>query len=170
MKKSAIVTALIFGFLAIGIKAQIRDDISPEVRELILTPELVDARDNSQTVTFFVRVTDEASGVSNVTLYLFPSRSDYIIPLKLERISGGANDGLYTGFKVIAAGEPFRTWTIVGITASDAAGNTRNIFGNEIVQQGFAASFQVIGNSTAPPFVKNRKRVRFFNPQSASAK
>lgn len=159
MKKLTIVFALIFGLLAAGASAQNTDGTAPEIREVSVTPESVDVRDSAQTVTFFVRATDAGSGVSNVDLQLFPSSTDYILTLSLQRISGDQNDGIYSGFITIPAGATSQTWLIVAVTSLDAAGNRVYISGNQFVQRGFAASFQVISNSL--PF-KRRKRVRFL--------
>jgi hypothetical protein len=162
MKKFTIIFTLILGLSVIGISAQTSDSAAPKILELDLTPDSVDVRSNSQTVSFTARVTDEASGVSRVTLYLFPGFTDYIIPLKLERISGDGNDGIYIGMITIVAFETARTWNLTGIESSDAAGNKIFISGSQFAQLGFATSFQVISNSPPTPPFNKRKRIRFI--------
>lgn len=162
MKKLTILFALIFALSAIGSSAQTVDNTAPEIRELIVTPDAVDVRTESKTVTVLARVTDAASGVSNVTLYIRPGALDYIIPLKLERVSGDANDGIYIGMINIVAYQSAERWVIGSVMSTDAAGNTVLIGNSEFAARGFAAGFQVISNSPpAPPFNK-RKRVRFL--------
>ena len=160
MKKLTIYIVLVFGLLAISINAQTVDNLAPEILEVNVSDDAVDVRTDSKTVFFTVRATDAISGVSNVTLYVYPG-SDYIIPLKLDRVWGDSNDGIYVGSVIIRAGEISGRWTLLAIAAADAAGNIRDIRSNEFVQRGFATGFQVISNSlppTLPP--KNRKRMR----------
>jgi hypothetical protein len=99
------------------------DTVAPVLRAVNVTPEPVVLRqDRVSTITFKVRATDDV-GVTAVEAIVVSARNDDDGgPLKLHRVSGTAQDGIWAGSVVVDSGLTTGRWAATAVVV-DKAGN-----------------------------------------------
>jgi hypothetical protein len=132
--------------------AQISDVEAPQLVSISFTPNSVDVRTTSQTVTVTADITDNLSGVNYAAAYFYsPGRSENS-SASLSRISGTALSGTYRGTATIGPGVESGAWLLDSFYAYDNAGNRRTLSGAALaaIQPARTLTVDSIPDNTKP--------------------
>ena len=147
---SAYLAAIAF---VIPAQAQFSDITPPELVEFSFAPNSIDLSGGPQDVTVTLRVTDDLSGTSFVTLNFQSPSGQQVVRVNAGRTSGDSFDGIYEG---IASFSPFvesGDWQVSGVFLRDFVGNSANIFTAVLASRGFPTALEVITDQSdvTPP-------------------
>src|SRR5947207_2393269 len=75
------------------------DEVPPAIKDVSVSPSVVDVRSGPVTVTVSISSSDEQSGVNWLVFFATNAAmtAGGVVPPYLERTSGSANDGVWTG-------------------------------------------------------------------------
>lgn len=102
------------------------DTSAPTLVSVALNPDTVSVGSAEATVTLTMRVTDDVSGVQNVTVNLTsPTRVRTVAGVSWAPTSGSRNDGTWVFELKIPAGSELGTWVLTDFVLTDVSGKTR---------------------------------------------
>jgi hypothetical protein len=118
--------ALVF-FLTVGIAYAQQDITPPSLVSVSFAPAQVDTSNGPATITITAHVTDDLSGVEDVTLYFrsLESVQHFVLDfdVKKERKSGDAQDGFYVATVTLPQYAAYGDWKMTTFGLTDSAGN-----------------------------------------------
>jgi hypothetical protein len=140
------------------------DEDPPQITELSITPASVDTSSGPASVTVTARIVDTLAGAGSpqgsgtVALLRFYSPSkNQIVDAVMDggdRVSGSAQDGVYTVSITVPRYAEQGVWEIDASTLYDAAGNTRTVNAASLSAAGLPTGFTQAGaGDTAGPVV-----------------
>ena len=148
------------------------DTVAPSVVAFSVSPTTIDTSLTNQTLTFSVRITDDASGVSAGTTAA-PSQITMRGPTgshtvsttfgTAQRVSGSSLDGVYASSTTIPRWSEQGVWTVQSLVVRDNVGNARTLLAPDLV----GATFQTMFTQTGPgDIVSPRFRAFTITPSS----
>jgi hypothetical protein len=140
------------------------DITPPELREINLTPAVIDTSLSNQTLMITARLVDDLCGVGALTsdrpglgraMFEFssPSKNQFVNASMSgwDRVSGDEHDGMYTGsMRMPRFSEP-GVWTLVRATLRDDLGNRRQMDLAQFLRLGLPGQFVVQGTGDVTP-------------------
>jgi hypothetical protein len=106
--------------------ATVYDDEAPEIQNVTITPTNFDTTDAAQTVTFEIEITDDISGVANISIGLIP----VVNPMEATWLDtytitdGDALDGVFTLEVELPQGATIGFWRVNNIDVEDTLGRS----------------------------------------------
>ncbi|MFN8073802.1 MAG: Calx-beta domain-containing protein [Kineosporiaceae bacterium] len=149
----ACMTAALLGAAVLPTSA-VSDTSAPEVVSLSVSATSVDVEDGDGKVTVTAAITDDLSGLDYASVYWWhPSAPESWVAVGLwdaRRVSGTANDGIYTDDLVFPQYARSGTWFLQRIVLRDKAKNERSLSAQEIADSGLARAIEVYSGGSAP--------------------
>lgn len=119
---------LLFGF-AVMVHAQ-EDITPPSLASVKFEPEVIDTSDGPATITATIHVTDDLSGVGDVTLYFRKAGTTQVGMIEFREdefygrlIEGDNLDGYWQGRMTLPRYSAFGTWELYYVGMQDNVGN-----------------------------------------------
>ena len=136
--------------LAVGPPAQAAgsscDTTGPTIVDVAMSPGAVNVTSGARRITFTVKVTDDVTGATEVSVEAasprLPGGRSRYASVFLSRVSGTATDGTWTGFMRIPQGTAPGRWTF-DVSANDAAWNGMYSTSDDLKQHGWPWHFAV---------------------------
>jgi hypothetical protein len=141
---------------AIASLASAQDETPPVLGDFGFDPETIDVTDGSADVTCTMRLTDAPAGVTGaICSFAPPDRQIETRFCRMQRISGGANDGVWSCILVFPQNLRAGTW-FSSASAWDSSNNNLHLSASDLAAMGFPTELEVISDQqdVLPPVVE----------------
>lgn len=108
------------------------DSTPPEITAFSISPGEINTDNQSQEVTITATITDDKSGARTPSGYLVPLIGTQIVYYRLDRVSGTALNGTYTGTATLPMGSKQGIWGVGNLFLHDMPGNFRHVGADEL--------------------------------------
>jgi hypothetical protein len=142
---------------AIASLASAQDETPPVLGDFGFDPETIDVTDGSADVTCTMRLTDAPAGVTGaICSFAPPDRQIETRLCRMQRISGGANDGVWSCILVFPQNLRAGTW-FSSASAWDSSNNNLHLSASDLAAMGFPTELEVISDQqdVLPPVVES---------------